>query len=94
MPEHANVYSRSDWSLRKAQGANNFLSGCPGFVVEALGMVLIAMLAYSLSMQTGGLGSALAPVVGGYWLWAASVCCPPCSKYMGRGLQLSVARRI
>ncbi len=86
---YANVYSRSDWSLRKAQGANNFLSGCPGFVVEALGMVLIAMLAYSLSMQTGGLGSAL-PLLGAlalgakrllpalqqiYGAWAAIVSC-------------------
>lgn len=62
-------YRRSDWSLRHAQGVNTFLSACPKFAVEALGMVLIAMLAYVLSQQTGGLGPAL-PLLGAMALGA------------------------
>ena len=60
---YVDVYRRSDWALRHAQGINNFLNGCPGVVVEALGMILIAMLAYGLFLQTGGLGPAL-PLLG------------------------------
>lgn len=56
---YVDVYRRSDWSLRHAQGGNTFLAGCPRFAVEALGMVLIAMLAYGLSLQTGGLRPAM-----------------------------------
>jgi len=56
---YVDIYRHSDWSLRHAQGGNTFLAGCPRFVVEALGMVLIAMLAYGLSLQAGGLRPAM-----------------------------------
>lgn len=62
-PSYVDVYRRSDWSLRYAQGINAFLNGCPGFVIEALAMALIAMLAYGLFLQTGGLGPVL-PLLG------------------------------
>jgi len=66
---YADVFRRSDWSLRQAQGMNSFLNACPAFVVEASGVVLIAMLAYWLSLQTGGLGSVL-PLLGALALGA------------------------
>ena len=68
-PFYVDIYRRSDWSLREAQGRNNFLASCPRFAVEALGMVLIAMLAYGLSLQAGGLGPAL-PLLGALALGA------------------------
>ena len=58
-PFYVDVYRRSDWALRYAQGGNTFLAGYPRFALETLGMVLIAMLAYGLSWQTGGLSPAL-----------------------------------
>jgi ATP-binding cassette subfamily B protein len=58
-----NVYGRADYPLRRAQGSNVFISGSPRYVMEALGMVLIAALAYGLSLQVGGLSTAL-PVLG------------------------------
>jgi len=58
-PFYVDVYRRSDWALRHAQGGNIFLAGCPRFAVEALGMVLIAILAYGLSLPAGGLSPAL-----------------------------------
>lgn len=63
------VYRRADWSLRHAQSISDFLSGFPRPATEALAMVLIAMLAYGLSLQTGGFGSAL-PLMGALALGA------------------------
>jgi len=58
-PFFVDVYRRSDWAQRRAEGWNNFLSICPKYILEALGMVLIAVLAYGLSLQDGGLSDAL-----------------------------------
>lgn len=46
---YCEIYSGADNRLRKAQGANLFMSIGPRYGVEALGMVLIASLAYGLS---------------------------------------------
>lgn len=66
---YTDVYRRSDWSLRHALCINSFLGGFPKYATEALTMGLIAMLAYGLSLQTGGLGSAL-PLMGALALGA------------------------
>ena len=66
---YVDIYRRSDWSLRHAQGVNAFLGGCPRYVVEALSMILIAVLAYGLSMQSGGLSASL-PLLGALALGA------------------------
>lgn len=68
-PFYVDVYRRSDWSLRHAASINDFLNGCPGLVVEAVGMVLIAIMAYAMSLHSGGLGSAL-PLLGALALGA------------------------
>ena len=62
-PVYCDVYRKADQPLRWAQGNNIFISGSPRPFMEALGIVLIAALAYSLSHQTGGVAAAL-PVLG------------------------------
>nr|WP_256444980.1 ABC transporter ATP-binding protein [Paludibacterium sp. B53371] len=55
-------YSKADLAMRRAQGRNLFTSGCPRYVMEALGAVTIALLAFVLQKQ-GGLANAL-PTLG------------------------------
>ena len=52
---YCEAYGRADRQLRRAQGANVYLSQSPRYSMEALGMVLIAALAYVLSRKAGGL---------------------------------------
>ena len=68
-PFYCDVYRQADQPLRLAQGNNAFISGCPRFAMEALGMVLIAALAYALARQAGGIATAL-PVLGALALGA------------------------
>ena len=63
------IYRKIDVPLRKAQGNNLFISASPRYAMEALGMVLIAMLAYQLSSQSGGVPAAL-PLLGALALGA------------------------
>lgn len=81
---YCDMYRKADLHLRKAQSGNQFISQSPRYAMEALGMVLIAGLAYGM-VQDGG-GAALAiPVLGAlalgaqrmlpllqhaYWSWA------------------------
>jgi len=58
-----NVFSQADRPLRRAQASNIFIGLSPRHIMEALGMVLIAVLAYGLSQQDGGLPETL-PVLG------------------------------
>lgn len=60
---YCDIYRRADLPLRKAQGNNSFLTQSPRFAMETLGMVLIALLAYALSLKDGGIATAL-PVLG------------------------------
>ena len=48
-PVYCDVYRQADHPLRRAHGNNIFIGGSPRFAMEALGMVLIAALAYVLS---------------------------------------------
>jgi ABC-type multidrug transport system fused ATPase/permease subunit len=68
-PVYCDIYRQADQPLRRAQGDNVFLSQSPRYAMEALGMVLIAGLAYVLSRQAGGVGTAL-PVLGALALGA------------------------
>lgn len=58
-PHYVGEFSRIDRSFRNAQATNAFLGQAPRFVVEAIGVALIVGLAYTLSLQTGGLVAAL-----------------------------------
>jgi len=62
-PVYCDIYRQADHPLRRAQGNNAFIGGSPRYIMEALGMVLIAALAYALSRQAGGIATAL-PVLG------------------------------
>jgi len=66
---YCELYRQADRNLRRAYGDNNFIGGCPRPTMEALGMVLIAGLAYSLTQQEGGITNAL-PVLGALALGA------------------------
>ena len=66
---YCDIYRQADQPLRRAQGNNVFISGSPRPVMEALGIVLIASFAYSLSGQAGGISTAL-PVLGALALGA------------------------
>ena len=48
------IYKNSDISLRKATGDNAFIAGSPRFIMEVIGMTLIALLAYSLTVSSRG----------------------------------------
>lgn len=57
---YCDIYRRADGPLRMAQGNNLFISQSPRYVMEALGMVLIAVLAYCLTLQSDRIGEAIA----------------------------------
>jgi ABC-type multidrug transport system fused ATPase/permease subunit len=60
---YCDVYRILDGRLRRAIGDNQFVAQSPRFVVEALGMTLIAGLAYALAQQTDGVAKVI-PVLG------------------------------
>ena len=62
-------YNSADSRLRRAQSDNAFIIGSPRYVMEALGMLLIAVLAYVLTQQAEGVGRAI-PVLGALALGA------------------------
>lgn len=60
---YCNIYRNADIPLRRAQGDNFFISLSPRYIMEALGMMLIAVLAYTLAQQPDGVAKAI-PVLG------------------------------
>ncbi len=68
-PVYCDIYRRADQPLRRAQGANVYIAQSPRYAIEALGMILIAALAYGLSRKAGGIAAAL-PVLGALALGA------------------------
>jgi ATP-binding cassette subfamily B protein len=60
---YCDIFSKADYPMRRAQATNAFIGGSPRYIMEALGMILIAALAYALSRQEGGVATAL-PVLG------------------------------
>jgi ATP-binding cassette, subfamily B, bacterial PglK len=68
-PIYCDVYRRADQALRRAQGDNAFIAQSPRFSMEAVGMVLIAGLAFVLSRQSQGVAGAL-PLLGALALGA------------------------
>jgi ATP-binding cassette subfamily B protein len=50
------IYRTADLSLRRAQADNQIVGGSPRFLIEALGMSFIALLAYSISAREGSFG--------------------------------------
>ncbi len=65
---YCEIYRNADVPLRKALASTAFVSASPRFASEALGMLLIASMAYALAQQ-GGIGGAI-PVLGALALGA------------------------
>lgn len=68
-PTYTDAYIQTDLPLRQAQCNNTFIAQFPRIVMEATGMVLIALLALSLSSRAGGVAAAL-PMLGALALGA------------------------
>lgn len=64
-----NIYRNADLPLRRAVANVQIISGVPRYGIEALGMVLIAVLAFSLSDRSDGIAGAI-PVLGALALGA------------------------
>ncbi|MES2413948.1 MAG: ABC transporter ATP-binding protein [Pseudomonadota bacterium] len=96
-PVYCTVFHQASQQLRHAQGNNLFLGGSPRFLMESLGMVLIAILAYGLSKQPGGMSTAL-PVLGALALGAQRLLPALQQAYNAwatiRGSQASLAQTI
>ena len=60
---YCNIYRDADWQLRRAQSNITITAISPRYIVEALGMALIAAMAYLVAARSEGLNSAI-PVVG------------------------------
>lgn len=60
---YSNLYRRADWEMRKAERNNLTIDYSPRYIVEALGMTLIAFLAFGLGRQAGEMAAAL-PTLG------------------------------
>ena len=60
---YCQIYRNADQPLRRAQANNAFMNYSPRYGMEALGMMLIAALAYTLAQQPNGIAKAI-PVLG------------------------------
>ena len=69
---YCNIYMQSDLKLRRSQANITILGGSPRFAIEALGMALIAILAYSLAIKPEGLSTAI-PILGALALGAQRI---------------------
>lgn len=66
---YCHIYRNADLPLRAAQGDNSFISSSPRYGMEALGMMLIAAVAYALAQQADGIAKAI-PILGALALGA------------------------
>jgi len=60
---YCQIYRDSDLPLRRADGNNLVIAHSPRYGMEALGMILIAGLAYTLAQQADGIAKAI-PILG------------------------------
>jgi ATP-binding cassette, subfamily B, bacterial PglK len=68
-PFYCNLYRNADLPLRRASGKNAFIGQSPRYAVEALGMTLIAGIAYTMSLREYGLTTGI-PILGALALGA------------------------
>jgi ATP-binding cassette subfamily B protein len=66
---YCQIYRNADLPLRRAQGSSIFIGASPRYAMEALGMMLIGALAYSLARQPDGITKAI-PILGALALGA------------------------
>lgn len=58
------IFRDADIKLRKAQGRNLFIAQTPRYIMESLGMVLVIILAYGLSINSSHSGIEVIPTLG------------------------------
>ena len=68
-PFYCNLYRNADLPLRRASGNNLFIRQSPRYVMEVVGMTLIAVIAYAMSLRVNGISSAI-PILGALALGA------------------------
>lgn len=66
---YCEIYRDADLRMRRAHAGTLFISQYPRYMIEALGTVLIAVIAYVLASRSGGIGDAL-PLLGALALGA------------------------
>lgn len=66
---YCQIYRKADHALRRAQGNTAFIGQSPRYLMEALGMLFIAILAFTFSQTTDGIAKAI-PILGGLALGA------------------------
>jgi ATP-binding cassette subfamily B protein len=66
---YCQLYREADYPIRRASGSNIFINGSPKYIMESLGMVLIAILAYSMSKIESD-SRAIVPILGALALGA------------------------
>ena len=66
---YCHIYREADLSMRRAQSSSAFISASPRYAVEALGMLLIITLAYTLAQQADGIARTI-PILGALALGA------------------------
>lgn len=66
---YCKIYRKADLQLRRSQANVQIVGSAPRFLIESLGMVLIALLAYTLAMQEQGISNAI-PILGALALGA------------------------
>jgi ATP-binding cassette subfamily B protein len=60
---YCQIYRNADLPQRRAQGSSIFIGASPRYAMEALGILLITVLAYSIALQEDGIANAI-PVLG------------------------------
>jgi len=60
---YCRLYRNADLPLRRASGNNQFIAGSPRYVMEAIGITLIAVLAYIMTQKEGAITTVM-PVLG------------------------------
>jgi ATP-binding cassette, subfamily B, bacterial PglK len=68
-PYYSDIYQKADRAYRYASGSNIFIAQSPRYIIEALGMLMIALFALLLSQNEGGF-AAVAPILGALALGA------------------------
>lgn len=66
---YCQIYSSADLQLRRAQGDISFIGQSPRYAMEAFGMLLIGVLAYSIANQADGIAKTI-PILGALALGA------------------------
>jgi ATP-binding cassette subfamily B protein len=68
---YCKIYERADLPLRLAQGDNSFISASPRYLIEMIGMILVACLAFYLNQKNINNGAELViPILGALALGA------------------------